>query len=93
VVKDLMQQLQDCMWTIPIYERAKQNILNREDTCRMIYGESLFADRSDTVKLAFDTEKGSCCFIENGQTLVHGRGTYSDSNFMGIDTTILEETI
>jgi len=64
------------MWTIPIYERAKHNILNREDICRMIYGESLFADRNDAVKLSFDTDKGSCCFIENSQTLVHGRGLY-----------------
>lgn len=37
-------------------------------------GDTLFADRNDAVKLAFDTDKGVCCFIENGQTLVHGRG-------------------
>lgn len=69
-------QLQDCMWTIPAYEKAKQNILYREEVCRSIYGDTMFADRSDNVKLMFDSEKGTCCFIENCQTLVHGRGMF-----------------
>ncbi|CAG7693965.1 unnamed protein product, partial [Allacma fusca] len=74
VIKDLLQQLQDCMWTVPLFDRAKRNILNREEICRVIYGESLLAERTDVVKVTFDSEKSLCCFIEGGQTLVHGRG-------------------
>ena len=37
-------------------------------------GESLLTERVDSTKVAFDTEKSMCCFIEGNQTLVHGRG-------------------
>lgn len=38
VSRELMQQLSECMWSVPIYERAKRNILNRESICKSIYG-------------------------------------------------------
>jgi hypothetical protein len=82
VVKELLQQLQDNMWTIPAYEKAKQNLLNREDVCRSIYGDTLFSDSSDSIKLMFDTDKGTCCYIENCQTLVHGRGIYQKNKII-----------
>jgi hypothetical protein len=37
-------------------------------------GDLLFSDRKDNTKLYFDSNKTSCAYIENGQTLVHGRG-------------------
>lgn len=75
VVKDLLQQLGDCLWATPVYERAKRNILCREEVSRYVYGESsLSGERDDGLKVSFDPDRSLCCFVENNQTLVHGRG-------------------
>ncbi|CAL8069477.1 unnamed protein product [Orchesella dallaii] len=74
VVKDLLQQLSDAMWSTPVYERAKRNILSRDEISRYVYGEASMSDRDDGVKVSFDPDKSLCCFVENNQTLCHGRG-------------------
>ncbi|ODM97024.1 putative E3 ubiquitin-protein ligase HERC1 [Orchesella cincta] len=74
VVKDLLQQLSDAMWSTPVYERAKRNILSRDEVSRYVYGEASMSERDDGIKVSFDADKSLCCFVENNQTLCHGRG-------------------